>query len=48
MVRDMLLPDYADSANREIVQLRNDLLKLLSQKLALQLNIGTKQITCYF
>ncbi|MEK3699844.1 2-dehydropantoate 2-reductase N-terminal domain-containing protein [Paenibacillus sp. FSL R10-2199] len=34
MVRDMLLPDYADSANREIVQLRNDLLKLLSQKVS--------------
>lgn len=30
MVKDMLLPDYADSANREVVQLRNDLLKLLS------------------
>ncbi|MEK4328508.1 2-dehydropantoate 2-reductase N-terminal domain-containing protein [Paenibacillus sp. FSL R7-0312] len=34
MVKDMLLPDYADSANREIVQLRNDLLKLLSQNVS--------------
>ncbi|OKP97172.1 ketopantoate reductase family protein [Paenibacillus sp. P46E] len=31
MVKDMLLPDYANSANKEIVQLNNDLLKLLNQ-----------------
>lgn len=31
MVKDMMLPDYAISANNEIVQLRNDLLKFLSQ-----------------
>lgn len=31
MVKDMLLPDYADSATKEIVQLNNDLLKFLSQ-----------------
>jgi 2-dehydropantoate 2-reductase len=31
MVRDMMLPDYANNANNEIVQLRNDLMKLLSQ-----------------
>lgn len=32
MVKDMLLPDYASSANKEVVQLRSDLLKFLSQK----------------
>lgn len=26
-----MLPDFANSANREVVQLRNDLLKFLSQ-----------------
>ncbi|MDQ0194729.1 ketopantoate reductase family protein [Paenibacillus wynnii] len=31
MVKDMLLPDYANNANKEIVQLNNDLLKFLSQ-----------------
>ncbi|WP_216364872.1 hypothetical protein [Paenibacillus sp. BIHB 4019] len=31
MVQDMMLPDYADNANNEIVQLNNDLLKFLSQ-----------------
>ncbi|MFE4709815.1 ketopantoate reductase family protein [Paenibacillus sp. NPDC056722] len=31
MVRDMMLPDYANSANNEIVQLSNDLMKFLSQ-----------------
>lgn len=31
MVRDMMLPDYANHANHEIVQLRNDLIKFLSQ-----------------
>ncbi|NOU68764.1 ketopantoate reductase [Paenibacillus sp. LMG 31461] len=31
MVRDMLLPDYANNANNEIVQLSNDLTKFLSQ-----------------
>ncbi|MGG4479249.1 ketopantoate reductase [Paenibacillus sp. CC-CFT742] len=31
MVRDMMLPDYAYHANHEIVQLRNDLFKFLSQ-----------------
>ncbi|MED5016452.1 2-dehydropantoate 2-reductase N-terminal domain-containing protein [Paenibacillus chibensis] len=31
MVRDMMLPDYANSANNEIVQLNNDLMKFLSQ-----------------
>ncbi|MDF2879330.1 MAG: ketopantoate reductase [Clostridia bacterium] len=31
MVKDMMLPDYANSANNEIVQLNNDLLKFLSQ-----------------
>ncbi|OAS21193.1 ketopantoate reductase family protein [Paenibacillus oryzisoli] len=31
MVRDMMLPDYANNANKEIVQLRNDLMKFLSQ-----------------
>ncbi|MGE7610543.1 ketopantoate reductase family protein [Paenibacillus sp. NPDC101420] len=31
MVRDMMLPDYANNANNEIVQLRNDLMKFLSQ-----------------
>jgi 2-dehydropantoate 2-reductase len=30
-VKDMMLPDYANSANNEIVQLNNDLLKFLSQ-----------------
>lgn len=31
MVSDMMLPDYANSANNEIVQLSNDLMKSLSQ-----------------
>ncbi|WP_139998542.1 ketopantoate reductase family protein [Paenibacillus paridis] len=31
MVSDMMLPDYANNANNEIVQLRNDLMKFLSQ-----------------
>ncbi|ULO09569.1 ketopantoate reductase [Paenibacillus sp. 19GGS1-52] len=31
MVKDMRLPDYATSANNEVVQLNNDLLKFLSQ-----------------
>ncbi|NUU62075.1 ketopantoate reductase family protein [Paenibacillus agri] len=31
MVRDMMLPDYANNANNEIVQLSNDLIKFLSQ-----------------
>jgi 2-dehydropantoate 2-reductase len=31
MVRDMMLPDYANRANHEIGQLRNDLMKFLSQ-----------------
>ncbi|MRN53152.1 ketopantoate reductase family protein [Paenibacillus monticola] len=31
MVKDMMLPDYANSANNEIMQLNNDLLKFLSQ-----------------
>ncbi|MNC52715.1 hypothetical protein D3C75_1020780 [compost metagenome] len=31
MVSDMMLPDYANSANNEIVQLSNDLMKFLSQ-----------------
>ncbi|MEK4348607.1 ketopantoate reductase family protein [Paenibacillus sp. FSL P4-0184] len=31
MVRDMMLPDYANNANNEIVQLNNDLKKFLSQ-----------------
>ncbi|KGP84642.1 MULTISPECIES: ketopantoate reductase family protein [unclassified Paenibacillus] len=31
MVKDMMLPDYASSANNEVVQLNNDLLKFLSQ-----------------
>ncbi|MFF2154779.1 ketopantoate reductase family protein [Paenibacillus chitinolyticus] len=31
MVRDMMLPDYANHANNEIVQLSNDLMKFLSQ-----------------
>ena len=31
MVKDMMLPDYANNANHEIVQLSNDLLKFLSQ-----------------
>ncbi len=31
MVKDMMLPDYASSANNEIVQLNNDLLKFLNQ-----------------
>ena len=31
MVKDMMLPDYANSANNEVVQLNNDLLKFLSQ-----------------
>ncbi|WP_163875185.1 ketopantoate reductase family protein [Paenibacillus favisporus] len=31
MVRDMMLPDYANSANNEIVQLGHDLMKFLSQ-----------------
>jgi Ketopantoate reductase len=31
MVRDMMLPDYANSANHEIVQLSNDLMKFLSR-----------------
>ncbi|RXZ81388.1 ketopantoate reductase [Paenibacillaceae bacterium] len=31
MVRDMMLPDYANNANNEIVQLSNDLMKFLSQ-----------------
>lgn len=32
MVRDMMLPDYANRANHEIVQLSHDLKKFLSQK----------------
>lgn len=32
MVRDMMLPDYANRANHEIVQLSRDLMKFLSQK----------------
>ncbi|PQP88580.1 ketopantoate reductase family protein [Paenibacillus sp. AR247] len=32
MVRDMMLPDYANRANNEIVQLSHDLMKFLSQK----------------
>lgn len=31
MVKDMMLPDYANNANKEVVQLNNDLLKFLSQ-----------------
>ncbi|WFA86734.1 ketopantoate reductase family protein [Paenibacillus amylolyticus] len=31
MVRDMMLPDYANHANNEIAQLSNDLIKFLSQ-----------------
>jgi 2-dehydropantoate 2-reductase len=31
MVKDMMLPDYANNANNEIVQLSNDLMKFLSQ-----------------
>ena len=31
MVRDMMLPDYANHASNEIVQLSNDLMKFLSQ-----------------
>ncbi|PWW06184.1 ketopantoate reductase [Paenibacillus cellulosilyticus] len=31
MVKDMMLPDYASSANKEIVRLNNDLLKFLNQ-----------------
>lgn len=31
MVKDMMLPDYAISANNEMVQLNNDLLKFLNQ-----------------
>ncbi|MGO4789255.1 ketopantoate reductase family protein [Paenibacillus sp. 2KB_20] len=31
MVSDMMLPDYANNANNEIVQLSNDLMKFLSQ-----------------
>lgn len=31
MVRDMMLPDYANHANNEIVQLSNDLMNFLSQ-----------------
>jgi 2-dehydropantoate 2-reductase len=32
MVTDMMLPDYANNANNEVVKLNNDLLKYLSQK----------------
>ncbi|MFD2412716.1 ketopantoate reductase family protein [Paenibacillus rhizoplanae] len=32
MVKDMLLPDYANAANREVVQLQNDLTKFLSMQ----------------
>lgn len=31
MVKDMMLPDYTNNANNEIVQLNNDLLKFLSR-----------------
>jgi 2-dehydropantoate 2-reductase len=31
MVKDMMLPDYANNANNEVVKLKNDLLKFLSQ-----------------
>lgn len=31
MVSDMMLSDFANSANNEIVQLKNDLMKFLSQ-----------------
>ncbi|MFB4323323.1 2-dehydropantoate 2-reductase N-terminal domain-containing protein [Priestia sp. BR_2] len=31
MVRDMMLPDYANNANNEIVQLSHDLMKFLNQ-----------------
>lgn len=31
MVRDMMLPDYASNANKEMVQLSSDLMKFLSQ-----------------
>jgi 2-dehydropantoate 2-reductase len=31
MVKDMMSPDFANNANNEIVQLRNDLLKFLNQ-----------------
>lgn len=31
MVRDMMMPDYANNANNEIVQLSNDLMKFLNQ-----------------
>lgn len=31
MVSDMMLPDYANNANNEIMQLSNDLMKFLSQ-----------------
>ena len=31
MVKDMMLPDYASNANKEVVQLNKDLLKFLSQ-----------------
>jgi 2-dehydropantoate 2-reductase len=32
MVKDMMLPDFANSANKEVVQLNKDLLKFLSEK----------------
>ncbi len=31
-VKDMMLPDYASNATNEVVKLKNDLLKFLSQK----------------
>lgn len=32
IVKDMMLPDYANNATNEVVKLKNDLLKFLSQK----------------
>lgn len=32
MVKDMLLPDYANAANQEVVQLEQDLTKFLSMQ----------------
>lgn len=31
MVKDMMLPDYANNASNEVVKLNNDLLKFLSE-----------------
>ncbi len=48
MVRDMMLPDYANNAYNEIVQLSNDLMKFLSQndiksEILLNPSIGNRQ-----